>query len=93
MQNIKLVNKTVWIDNNGLELGLEDADGSSINLEKEKTKIESVRLKDYLVKENSIEMLKITNSNLTAVGEGMKVRRPTRAPTALQNSQIPMART
>lgn len=59
LENIQVIKKAVWTTNNGLELGLEDADGSSIHLEKNKTKVESIQLKDYLVKEEMVDMLKM----------------------------------
>jgi len=49
----------VWIHNDGIELGLDDADSSSIHLEKNKTKVESIRLKEYLVKEETVDILKM----------------------------------
>lgn len=57
--NIEIINKAVWTDKNGLDLGLDDADASSIHLEKNKTKVESVRLKDYFEKEEVVDMLKM----------------------------------
>ena len=59
LENIELINKAVWTNNDGLDLGLDDADASSIHLEKNKTKVESVRLKDYLLKEATVDMLKM----------------------------------
>ena len=59
LENIEVVEKAVWTTNNEIELGLEDADGSSIYLEKNKTKVESIRLKDYLDKEAVVDMLKM----------------------------------
>jgi len=59
LENIELISKAVWIDNNGLELGLDDADASSIHLVQNKTKVESIRLKDYLDKEAVVDMLKM----------------------------------
>jgi len=58
-QNIEVINKAVWTNSNGLELGLDDADASSIHLDKNKTKVNSVRLKDYLEKEEDVDMLKM----------------------------------
>jgi len=54
-QNIEVINKAVWTNSNGLELGLDDADASSIHLDKNKTKVNSVRLKDYFEKEEDAE--------------------------------------
>ena len=59
LENIELISKAVWIANNGLELGLDDADASSIHLVQNKTKVESIRLKDYLDKEAVVDMLKM----------------------------------
>lgn len=59
LENIEVIEKAVWINNDEIELGLEDADGSSIHLEKNKTKVKSVRLKDYLENEEVVDMLKM----------------------------------
>jgi FkbM family methyltransferase len=59
LENIEVIEKAVWIHNDGIELGLDDADSSSIHLEKNKTKVESIRLKEYLVKEETVDMLKM----------------------------------
>jgi FkbM family methyltransferase len=59
LKNIQLINKAVWTNDQGIELGLDDADASSIHLEKNKTKVESIRLKEYLEKEESVDMLKM----------------------------------
>jgi FkbM family methyltransferase len=58
-QNTEVINKAVWTNSNGLELGLDDADSSSIHLDKNKTKVNSVRLKEYLEKEQVVDMLKM----------------------------------
>ena len=57
--DIKLIPKAVWKDAEGIWFGSESADSSSIYSKAEKRKIESVRLKDYLEKENQIDFLKI----------------------------------
>jgi FkbM family methyltransferase len=57
--NIEIINKAVWIHNKGIDLGMDDADASSIHLKKNKTKVDSVRLKDYLEKEETVDMLKM----------------------------------
>lgn len=59
IQDIEVVRKAVWIDESGIDLGIENADGSSIFLDKDRTKVDSVRLKHYLEKESRIDMLKV----------------------------------
>ena len=59
LKNIEVINKAVWTNDKGIELGMEDADASSIFFEKNKMKVESVRLKDYLEKEEVVDMLKM----------------------------------
>lgn len=59
MDNIQVIEKAVWINNDGIELGTEEADGSSIYLDQNKTQVASVRLKDLLEQEKKVDMLKI----------------------------------
>ena len=59
INNVEVINKAVWIDNNGIEFGSEGADGGSINANNNKIKIESTRLKSFLDKEEKIDLLKI----------------------------------
>jgi FkbM family methyltransferase len=59
LENIELINKAVWTNDNGIDLGLDDADASSIHLQKNKTKVGTIRLKEYLEREESIDMLKM----------------------------------
>jgi FkbM family methyltransferase len=59
LEDIEVITKAVWTNNNGVNLGMDEADASSIHLEKNKTKVESARLKDYLEKEKTVDMLKI----------------------------------
>jgi FkbM family methyltransferase len=59
LQNIEVIEKAVWINNDGIELGLDDADSSSIHLDKNKTKVGSVRLKELLEREQTVDMLKL----------------------------------
>ena len=33
LENIEVINKAVWINNNGIDLGIDDADASSIHLQ------------------------------------------------------------
>ena len=57
--DVEVIEKAVWINNEGIEIGVEDSDASSIYKEENKTNVPSVRLKEYLEKEKHIEMLKI----------------------------------
>jgi len=59
LENIEVIAKAVWINNNGIDLGMDDADASSIHLQKNKMKVESARLKDYLEKEKTVDILKM----------------------------------
>lgn len=59
VDNVELFHKAVWINNDGIEITSEGADGSSIFGEGSKTKIDSVRLKELIEKEDSIDFLKI----------------------------------
>ena len=59
INDVEIINKAVWIDDDGIEFGSEGADGGSINATDNKIKIESVRLKDLLEKEVQIDLLKI----------------------------------
>ena len=57
--NIETIGKAVWINNGGVEFSLEGADGSSIFGKKNKVKISSIRLKDFLDNEDKIDLLKM----------------------------------
>jgi FkbM family methyltransferase len=59
VKNIEVIDKAVWINNDGIEISLEGADGASIYSKVNVTKVPSVRLKDLIEKENKIEMLKM----------------------------------
>jgi len=52
LTNIKVNEKAVWVDNNGIELSVEGADASSIYLGENVRRVNSVRLKDLLDNEN-----------------------------------------
>ena len=62
-KNIKIIEKAVWIDDNGITFHSEGADGGSVsNKIKEDTetvKIKTLRLKTLLEKEDRIDYLKI----------------------------------
>lgn len=63
-RNISIINKAVWINENGVSFYPDGADGGSImhynsNNKKECIKIKSARLKDFLALEKEIDMLKM----------------------------------
>lgn len=60
INDVQVISKTIWTDNEGVEFNVEGADGGSIyGNDNNKIKVESVRLKDYLEEEAEIDMLKI----------------------------------
>lgn len=59
IQGVNIVDKAVWVHDQGIEFVTEGSDGASIYGEGEKQRIESVRLKEYLQKYQSIQMLKM----------------------------------
>lgn len=58
-QGVEVIGKAVWINNNGIEISLEGADAASIYSNKNKVKVDSVRLRDLIEAEEKIDMLKI----------------------------------
>ncbi len=60
IKDVKVVDKAVWIDDQGVQFGSEASDSSSIYSESgQKNLVPSVRLRDYLLKEPRIDFLKI----------------------------------
>ncbi len=59
VEDISVVEKAVWVDSKGVDFGSEGADAGSIHRTQEKTRVPSVRLRDYLASEKRIAMLKI----------------------------------
>jgi FkbM family methyltransferase len=59
ISDVEVINKAVWVDNKGIELSTDGADGASVFGQGDKIRIESVRLKEYLEKEEVIHMLKM----------------------------------
>lgn len=59
ISQVDLINKAVWINNDGIDFGSEGADGGSIFFENNKIRLPSIRLKELLVKENRIDLLKL----------------------------------
>lgn len=59
INDVEIINKAVWIDDKGVEFGQEGADGGSINLKTNRIRVDSIRLKDFLEKEERIDFLKV----------------------------------
>lgn len=59
INDITIIDKAVWTNEEGILFGSESADSSSIFSTSSKRKIASVRLKDYLQKEAQVDFLKI----------------------------------
>ena len=59
LDGIEIINSAVWIDEDGIEFSSEGADGGSIYGNDNTIKVSSIRLKDFLEKEEKIDMLKI----------------------------------
>jgi FkbM family methyltransferase len=59
VKNVEVIAKAVWVNNDGIELGLEGADASSIFSNNKKIRVPSVRLKDLIEKEDRIDLLKL----------------------------------
>lgn len=57
--DITVISSAVWIDNKGIEFSTEGADGGSIKGEHNLKKVPSIRLKDFLLMETSIDFLKM----------------------------------
>ena len=57
--DIEIINKAVWVHNEGLEIVQEGADGASAFALGNKIKVPSVRLSEWLKKEISVDLLKI----------------------------------
>ncbi|MBI3582503.1 MAG: FkbM family methyltransferase [Nitrospinae bacterium] len=57
--DIEVINKAVWINNNGIEFSPDRSDGGSIYGKNGKIKVETLRLREWIEKEEEIDMLKI----------------------------------
>jgi FkbM family methyltransferase len=57
--DIEVVDKAVWVNNDGVEFGMQGADGSSIYSDTNKTRVGSVRLKDELERAKEVDFLKM----------------------------------
>ena len=58
-KDLQVINKAIWINDYGIEISLEGADAASIYGNKNKVRVNSVRLKDLIEAEEKINMLKI----------------------------------
>ena len=59
IENIDIVNKAVWINDAGIDFGSGEADSASLFSETNRRRVPSVRLRDYLLRESRVDMLKI----------------------------------
>ena len=59
INNVEVISKAVWINNNGIEMEMEDADAASIYTSGTKVKVNSIRLSEMIVDEKKIDLLKI----------------------------------
>lgn len=59
VNNVEIINKAVWIDNEGIYFAPDGADGGSISKEVTNYKIDSVRLRDLLAHQEGIDLLKM----------------------------------
>jgi len=78
LTNIEVIERAVWVDNNGVDLSVEGADGSSVYLGENVRKVNSVRLKELLDSESKVDMLKMDiegaeNDVILDCGDSLKV--------------------
>jgi FkbM family methyltransferase len=59
INDVRVIAKAVWIDNNGITFSSEGADGGSIQGSGEKEKVDSIKFKDFLEKAGNVDLLKI----------------------------------
>lgn len=59
IKGVEIINKAVWTNNDGVAFGTEGSDEGSIYRLNNKITVPSIRLKDCLLKENYIDMLKM----------------------------------
>lgn len=56
---VEIIQKAVWVDDMGVDFGLDTSDGSSIFSNNNRAKVGSIRLKELLKKDSVIDFLKI----------------------------------
>jgi FkbM family methyltransferase len=59
IEGIEVVNKAVWTNDEGIDFGSGEADSASLFSETNRRQVPSVRLRDYLLRELRVDMLKI----------------------------------
>ena len=59
VNDVEVISKAVWVNNEGIEFGLEGADASSIFSNNKKIRVPSIRLKDEIEMEGKIDLLKL----------------------------------
>ena len=59
IEGVKVIQKAVWTDENGISLGGTEADGGSVFSTEAARPVPSVRLRDWLLREPRIDMLKM----------------------------------
>lgn len=59
IQNVELINKAVWINDTGVDFSSAEADAGSIYSTGQRQRVPSVRLREYLLREPRIDMLKM----------------------------------
>ena len=59
LDDVQVIDKAVWVDEQGVEFGSEAADDSSIYSASAKKRVPSVRLREYLLAEKRIDFLKM----------------------------------
>ena len=59
IENVEVIQKAVWTDENGISLGGTESDGGSVFSTEAIRPVPSVRLRDWLLREPRIDMLKM----------------------------------
>ncbi|RJP71280.1 MAG: FkbM family methyltransferase [Ignavibacteriales bacterium] len=57
--DVQVITAAVWNDDKGVDFSSEGADGSSMFADGKKSRVNSIRLKDYIEKEERIDLLKL----------------------------------
>lgn len=59
ISNVEIISKAVWKNTDGIEFAIEGSDGASIYGTGNKIKVESMRLREFILKFDKIDMLKM----------------------------------